>query len=485
MERWPVPQSFGTQVAVVCGASLAVVAVAAILVRDAFSQAESRLLAEARRQCQSACRELALQYRERAAWGGDALESLPAKAQDLSLRGLTLTVLRSYEGIHGGFYREELGGVLGQAGAPGAAEDLPLQDQELLVSALKLAEAGPAVVTGVRGGDLVVAAARKLDGASGAAWALKRVAGTRDAASRRMALWYGVLAVLALLGIGAVAGIWLALRAGVARISAGLRQLEEDFDHRLPAIGGEFGAIARAVNRMAERRRALEEELRRQERLAALGKVAAGVAHEIRNPLNSLKLALELLERRVRKGVATGEEARAATAEIDRLDGILARLLAFGRPALTDRREQDVLTLVRQAAGMVQEQAQRKRVRIALPERVGGLRADVDGSQIIQVMINLLLNAIAASPEGGAVEVKAGRSEEQVWLTVTDHGPGIPEEVRPHIFEAFFTTRPEGSGLGLAVSREIVAGHGGGLEYDPTAPGTTFRVTLPVRRQGS
>jgi len=485
MAQWLVRQSFRTQVAVVCAATLAVVAVAAILVRDALSQAESRLLAEARRQCEAACQELAEQYRERAALGGDALETLPARAQDLSLRGLSLTVLRAYDGMRGGYYRDESGGVVGQAGSPGVAEDLGPHDRELLVSAVRLAEAGPAVVTGVRGGDLVVAAARKLEGSGGAAWALKRVAWSRSAAGWRMGLWYGALALSALLGIGAVAGIWLALRAGVARVSAGLRRLEEDFNYRLPLIGGEFGEIAHAVNRMADRRRALEEELRRQERLAALGKAAAGVAHEIRNPLNSLKLTLELLERRLRKGTATGEEIRAAIAEIDRLDAILGRLLAFGRPALTDRREQDVGALVQQAAAMVREQAQRKRVRIALPEGRGDLRADVDGPQIIQVLINLLLNAIAASPEGGEVEVKAGRSGERVWLTVTDYGPGIPEGVRPHIFEAFFTTRPEGSGLGLAVSREIVAGHGGTLEFDPSAPGTTFRVTLPVRRQAS
>ncbi|MCS7314967.1 MAG: ATP-binding protein [Bryobacteraceae bacterium] len=478
MPRWPVPQSFRTQLAVVCAASLAVIAVSGILIRDVVAETESRLLDEARRQCEAACRELALQYRERAVWGRDALESLPLGAQDLSLRGLALTVLRSYEGLQGGFYRSNGAGVLGLAASPGSAASLGPRELEMVSSAAKLAGAGPAVVTGWQEGDLLVAVATRL--AEGqAAWVLKRVRGAAGPAGLPRRIWYGALVFSALLGIAAVAGIWLSLRAGVSRISAGLRRLEEDFDYRLEAIGAEFGEIARAVNRMAERRRVLEAELRRQDRLAALGKLVAGVAHEIRNPLNSLRLTLELLERRWKKGAATGSEIREALAEIERLDGILARLLAFGRPAPADRRWQDVVALARQAASMVEEQARRKRVTLVLSAS-GEIMAEVDGPQIVQVLLNLLLNGIHASPEGAPVEVRAEHWGDKICLSVSDRGPGIPEEIRPHIFDAFFTTRPDGSGLGLAVSREIVAAHGGSLELDPAGPGTTFRVVLPA-----
>lgn len=482
MWQWPVPHSFRTQLAVVCVASLAVIGLSGILIRDVIAEAESRLLAEARRQCDAACRELAVQYRERTAWGHDALESLPLEAQDLSLRGVVQTVLRSYEGLQGGFYRPGTHGVLGLAASPGVTAGLGARELELIGSAARLAGPGPAVVTGWQERDPVVAAARQLEHGQ-VAWVIKRVQSATGSRGWQRRLWYGALAFSALLGIAAVTGIWLALRTGVSRIAAGLRRLEEDFDHRLPAIGGEFGEIARAVNRMAERRKLLEAELRRQDRLAALGKVVAGVAHEIRNPLNSLRLTLELLERRWKRGAATGAEIREALGEIERLDGILARLLAFGRPAPADRRPQDVLALARQAAAMVQEQAQRKRVGLAMPAEGEELPAKVDGPQIVQVMLNLLLNAIQASPEGGVVEVRGEHCGDRICVSVTDRGPGIPEEIRPHIFDAFFTTRPEGSGLGLAVSREIVAAHGGALELDPAADGTMFRVYLPAGRQ--
>ncbi|MGC8792324.1 MAG: hypothetical protein ACP5U2_02910 [Bryobacteraceae bacterium] len=108
----------------------------------------------------------------------------------------------------------------------------------------------------------------------------------------------------------------------------------------------------------------------------------------------------ELLERRWRKGMAASEEVRAAVTEIDRLDNILGRLLAFGRPAAAERRLEDVGALIVRAARMVRDQAQRKRVELTLPAAQGQLDAEVDEAQIMQVLINLLLNAIAASPEG-------------------------------------------------------------------------------------
>ena len=482
MSLWPAPQSFRAQITIVCLASLAVIALAAILIRDVISRTESRLLAEARGQCAGACRELVRQHRERTAWGGDALSSQPLQAQDLSLRGLTVTVLRSYEGLEGGFYRPEARALIGHADGTGAARAPAARELELIASAARQAGASPVAVVGAWDRDLVVVAAAALEGGSGAAWALKRLSGARDPVGRRRQLWYGALALSAMLGVGALVSLWFALRSGVAQINAGLRRLEEDFGHRLPPIAGEFGEISRAINRMADRRTALEAELRRQDRLAALGKLVAGGAHEVRNPLNSVRLTLELLERRLRKGAVRGEEVGAAMREIDRLDGILARLLAFGRPAPAERRLQEISPLVRQAVGMVQEPAGRKGVRIGVESEQEGLAAEVDGAQIVQVLINLLLNAIEASPPGGLIRVRQSLESGRIVLSVTDQGPGIPEAVRPHIFEAFFTTRPEGSGLGLAVSREIAAAHGGSLEFDPGGPGATFRLLLPARR---
>jgi signal transduction histidine kinase len=233
---------------------------------------------------------------------------------------------------------------------------------------------------------------------------------------------------------------------------------------------------------MAERRMALEAELRRQDRLAALGKVVSGVAHEVRNPLNSMKLTLQLLDRRLKKGVSVSNEIQESLREIDRLDMIVGRLLAFGRPTMTNRQVQNLAPLVEQATKMVQEPARQKGVSIAIHGLDQSAAADVDGPQMVQVLINLLLNAIDASPTSGMVRVEAEHLNSSVRIVVSDQGPGIAEEAKAHVFDAYFTTKPNGSGLGLAVSREIVANHGGELEFETSTSGTNFVLLLPIDR---
>jgi signal transduction histidine kinase len=269
----------------------------------------------------------------------------------------------------------------------------------------------------------------------------------------------------------------------VDNLNKGLARLESDFNYRLPPVGGDFGRVAESVNRMSDRRGALEAHLRQQDRLAALGRVVAGVAHEIRNPLNSLVLTLELLSRRVRKGAATGEEIRDAIEEANRLEQILARLLAFGGPQVESRTMQDLNPLLQRALRVVDDQARLKQVRVALsPKSEEALQAEVDGLAVEQVLINLLLNAIDVSPKGSTVTLAAAVEGSLVRIAVRDHGSGIPETVREQIFDPYFTTKENGTGLGLAVSREIAHCHGGNLEFATSGDGSTFTLTLPARR---
>jgi two-component system sensor histidine kinase HydH len=294
--------------------------------------------------------------------------------------------------------------------------------------------------------------------------------------------WLAALVLSTLLGMIGIVSIWYMLHRGVADIRRGLHRLEDDFNYRFPMIPGDFGQIAMAINGMAERRMALEAELRRQDRLAALGKVVSGVAHEIRNPLNSMKLTLQLLDRRLKKGVPVAHEIQESLHEIDRLDMILGRLLAFGRPSMMNRQAQNLAPIMDQAIRMVQDAVRQKGIHlIALGLRDNPV-ADVDGPQIVQVLINLLLNAIDASPASGTVRIEAQHRDDAVRILVSDEGPGIPEESRPHVFDAYFTTKPDGMGLGLAVSREIVANHGGTLKFETGPAGTSFILLLPIDR---
>jgi signal transduction histidine kinase len=164
---------------------------------------------------------------------------------------------------------------------------------------------------------------------------------------------------------------------------------------------------------------------------------------------------------------------------------IVGRLLAFGRPAMTDRQNQEIEPLIRQAAKIANEPFQQKNVQIIDDGIEPGLTADVDGHQIIQVLINLLLNAVEASPISGKVKITTEASGPDICVKVTDEGTRIPDEVRQHIFDAYYTTKPNGTGLGLAVSREIVVNHGGTLELESGNSGATFIMRLPVERSAS
>jgi len=474
--------SLRTQFAIIVLASVAMLSLAAFLIRDAVSQTESQRIEDAQRQVTAACEELRLQYDEREAFvAEEGLDPLPPESQEeeASLKFVSETVLRAYEEVRGGFYLRS-GKVRGASGG-----DLTAEVENLIANVAQEAFAsnGPAGQVREQGLDTIVAAAVPVASGTAAAWSVRHLTGLRDPLVRRQRWTLAALIFSALLGMAAVISVWYSLHAGVNAVRSGLGRLEKDFHYQLPEGHGDFGQIASAINHMAGRRLALETELRRQDRLAALGKAVAGVAHEIRNPLNSLKLSLELLNRRLAKGKATGEETMGASGEVDRLDRIVGRLLAFGRPALADRRVQDLTPLVEQAVQMVREQARRKEVSIQVerPDEEPP-KAYVDGPQLQQVLINLLLNAIEASPQGETVTVVLSSSADAVSIQVTDRGSGIPEEARSHVFDVYFTTKPDGVGLGLSVSREIVVNHGGTLEFSSCPGRTEFVIAIPGKR---
>ncbi len=474
------PANLRVQVAVMAVGTLSVAALVAVLIRDVAGRTEDVLLGEARAQALTACRELRRQFEERQRYGDETLEALPPDAREVSLRGLAETVLRAYEGMEGGFVLS--GEVVAHVRPPqqAAAVAQNVEAERSLVR--EAAERAPPVgESSVQSEStpygLVVVAITRLDSGQSSAWTLKRLAGLQTLAARRK-LGLSALTLLAVLGAAGTVSIWISLRRGLARLKQGLRRMEARMDYRLPAVGGDFSGIALAVNQMADRRAVLETELRRKDRLAALGKLVAGVAHEIRNPLNSMRLTLELLGRKVTRGSASASDVSAAQQEIDRLDAILARLLHFGLAVPFDPQLQALEPLFNRAVGMVREQARQKSVSLVV-EAARECRVHADASQLEQVLINLLLNAVEASPPGGVVKLSAHNLERGCRIQVQDNGTGIAKHAREHVFDAFFTTRAGGSGLGLAVSREIIDRHGGDLSFTSSPQGTTFEVMLP------
>jgi signal transduction histidine kinase len=484
---WPTPVSFRAQAFIIAAASLAVAGLAALIVQDVVFTTESKLRAEAQQLCTQACQDIKIQYEERAAYARDPLRELPRDAQEISLKAISTTVLQAYtyKGIKGGMYLAASDRIMGYAyPTADSRADLTLTKVEgdFVRSLAGLTGVNGEIVTQSKwwNRDLIVAAAVQSNGMI--VWAMKRVPVIRYPLLGTNRWWLAALVFSTILGVGGIISIWYMLHSGVMVINQGLRRLEEDFSFRLPSIRGDLGQVALAINRMAERRMALEEKLRQQDRLAALGKVVGGVAHEVRNPLNSIQLTLQLLERRLKKGAAVSNEVQECLQEIDRLDAIVGRLLAFGQQAMTNLRTQEITPLIFQAIKMVHEPMQKQNVRIEATGVEADLTAEIDGPQIIQVLINLLLNAIEASPEKGTVRLTAGSSGQNIWIRISDEGDRIPDDVRPHIFDAYYTTKPDGTGLGLAVSREIIVNHGGALEFESETGGTTFTMLLPIER---
>ena len=236
--------------------------------------------------------------------------------------------------------------------------------------------------------------------------------------------------------------------------------------------------------RLVEERRELGRRAQRAEKLAAVGTLAAGLSHEIKNPLNAAALQLTVLERRLKRMPNLPpdllEPLGLVQSEIKRLAVFLDEFLQFARPREIARANVDVAHLVREVIGLLRPQA--AAAQLSLDAELAPLPPlSADEPKLRQCLVNLVLNAIQATPPGGAVRGVGGVEESAVCLCVDDSGPGVPESVRSRIFEPFFTTKDAGSGLGLPLVHSIVQQHGGTVAVD-TAPegGARFHVRLPI-----
>lgn len=219
------------------------------------------------------------------------------------------------------------------------------------------------------------------------------------------------------------------------------------------------------------------------DRIAAIQTLSAGLAHEIRNPLNSARLQLELLDRRLRRAEADPklmEPVEQVNREIERLTRLLNEFLAFARPSELALADHDVPAIVREVIAAQEAFAAARGAAIQLAG-AGSLRAHVDAQKLRQISHNLVRNALEAVAPGGHVLVTIDGDDDHVHLTVEDDGPGIPEAIQRRIYEPFFTTKEAGTGLGLSIVHGMVAAHGGTITVASSPRRTRFDVSLPRR----
>jgi signal transduction histidine kinase len=254
------------------------------------------------------------------------------------------------------------------------------------------------------------------------------------------------------------------------------------------ALAGILLSLVLAINlgwtlkRERGRREKLADDLRRSEHLASLGRLLAGVAHEVRNPLAGIRSTVQLWQRLPEQSRSPAS-LDAVLQAVDRLNGLVGRLLYFARTGWDEPRPVDLNAVVSATLELIRAQAAGQDVRIEA-DLEGGL-PHVAGSQdaLQQVVLNLATNALQAMPHGGRLDIRTRALDDPrgIELQVADTGPGVPPEARPHLFEPFFTTRPDGTGLGLALCREIARQHRGDIDLAVgDTPGAVFRVWLPA-----
>jgi signal transduction histidine kinase len=229
--------------------------------------------------------------------------------------------------------------------------------------------------------------------------------------------------------------------------------------------------------------REAEATVRRTERLAALGQLSAGLAHEIRNPLSTIKTSAEMLAQNVPADNALAHEmAGFISSEVDRTNALVTRFLDFARPLAVRLEKTDLVQLIDRAVANIEKHSPPLDVTIYKNYAPDIPPFLFDGQLMERVMYNLLLNAAQASPPQGTVTVKTRQFDETVEIDVIDRGPGIEPKHMESIFNPFFTTKPTGVGLGLAIVSKIVDEHGGKItvESEP-GEGSVFRVYLPLQ----
>ena len=249
-------------------------------------------------------------------------------------------------------------------------------------------------------------------------------------------------------------------------------------------LGRNFNDMVRQLrDSRQEIQRLYRTQISRAEHLATLGELAAGLAHEIRNPLAGIAGVMDIVKRDLPDSSPASDVVKEVRREVLRVNRIVSDLLETARPKAPEYRMSDLNATVEHAVTFARQQALAQPVKVDFINDPGLEPVEHDSGQINQVLLNLLLNSIQAIDGAGEVQVQVGHVDHSATVTVSDNGSGIAPEHLPNIFRPFYTTKGKGTGLGLSLAQRIVEDHGGHIDVaSEVGKGTRFQVTIPVRR---
>jgi signal transduction histidine kinase len=423
-----------------------------------------------------------------------------AAADEEPLRRLMTDALADDRGMAGGFFDPVAGKMLGYSFPTSSGPDRSELSPRMKDAAEQVAR--DAITRSIKGSKrrfdfgqtTVMFRARVLRGGSavdGVVWVSEGVPGVVVLRGRTVRMSFLVLVGLSILTTALAWRFTHQLDRAVQTIEGALAAKESHPESPVPStrfeeidrIGAGIDHLARSLETHRQQREDLESRLHRADRMATLGKLVAGVAHEVRNPLASIKLKLHLL--RSDRDAAKAEAAFSVMQEeIARLDRMVARLLTISKVAATDGSAlQDLAELVEMRSEFWSARAAEDGIglHVEIPHGTRGALS-VDSDAVVPIIDNLLSNAIEAlGSAGGAIDVALEfRAESEVAVVVTDSGPGVDPAAVDRLFEPFFTTRTGGTGLGLFLSAEMARRIGGELRYNPANPdGARFELRLP------
>lgn len=293
--------------------------------------------------------------------------------------------------------------------------------------------------------------------------------------------------LIALLGVSLLS--YNLSRSVRSLVAATNRLASGDLAQEIPVKSrDELGDLTRSFNRMVRNLARIQSELVRSEKLISLGRLSAGVAHEIRNPLNAMKGAMVHLQQRWADEPLIQQYTTLVSEEIDRLNRVVTEILYFSKQSLPRLEKADLNSVITGTQAMLAEEAAQGDVNFVNALDPSLPLVSLDEHQMQQVLLNIIINAMNAMPAGGEIRFSTGLvkdNSKQVWLVVEDNGEGISGDSLPNVFDPFYTTKEDGTGLGLPLSLGIVEGHGGVLDIKSrVGVGTRVTITLPLSGPG-